>query len=238
VGQPVAGAAAGQIITRTLQAGHDAFFARHLAPDERRRADYLYREARRQIWERMACGEQPAEWVRSAIAGDRLASVEVLEHGLQQARDQFEERKLRHLAALLAYVLYYHEFTAADAHRFLELGGRLSYRQLLLLSIFSDDEARVKLPDRRLGGSVFWGQMAIALEIQELAAERAIVSDEGVFLSAYDQVNLARTRSLLLGSVLDMGMALQSADARDRPSVISDLNRMWPVLPRNDPPSS
>lgn len=59
----------------------------------------------------------PRRWVLTALAGNRLGSVEVLEHGLQRARDEFEERKLKHMAALLAYVFFEPQFTAGDAHR-------------------------------------------------------------------------------------------------------------------------
>jgi hypothetical protein len=178
----------------------------------------------------MASGEQPAEWVFTAAAGERMGSVEILEHGLQRARDQFEERKLKHLAALLAYLFYEDQFGPADAHRFLELGGRLSYRQLLLLSIFADDEIRAELPGQLLSPGMSWTMMGLLLEIQQLAVERAIVTD-GHLVSSYHEVNLAHTKSLVLGSVLHSGMRLKEVDAEARAAVVDDLTLSFRVPP-------
>jgi hypothetical protein len=224
VAHPVAGAAAGQAISRSLQAGHEAFFARRLAPDERRRAEILYQESKREIWQRFASGEQPADWVCTAIAGDRLASVEVLEHGLHEARDQYEERKIRHVAALLAFLFFNHELRTADVHHYMALAGRLTYRQLVLIAIFANDPAQRHFPNETLleTGWIQRRDIGLVLELAGLANE-AILFHDDIHVASFQNMNLAQMRVLLQGRLLYEGMKLNSVDADSHAATMAEL---------------
>ena len=231
VAGPVAGVVVGTAVEQSFGLVHDAFFARSLSPDEARRAEIVFEAARKRVFNRLAHGDAPADWVTDTGIGGRASSIEVLEAGLWRARDEFEERKLEHLAALLAWLLFQPNLSAEDAHHFLALAARLRYRQLLLIAVLADDEQRSTLPDKQWEASMLWKDMALVMEAAELAHEGVILHEGEIHSgTSYENINLARMTVLLQGSVLHEGMELADADPVARAALIEHINGIGVIV--------
>jgi hypothetical protein len=69
--------------------------------------------------------------------GQRSDADEVLEGTLRAAADAYEERKLRHIAAIFPSVALRTDISSADAHWLVRIAEQLSWRQMVVLSIMS-----------------------------------------------------------------------------------------------------
>ena len=69
--------------------------------------------------------------------GDRAAAEEVAEAVLRAAQDEPEERKLPYLARLLSEIAFRPNVDRATASMLVRIGHELTYRQLLLLSLYA-----------------------------------------------------------------------------------------------------
>jgi hypothetical protein len=68
--------------------------------------------------------------------GTRSDAEELLEGLLLEAANAYQERKLRHLGAILPSLAVRPDISAADGHWFMRMAERLSWRQLVVVSIF------------------------------------------------------------------------------------------------------
>lgn len=233
---PVGGAATTAALEGAIDAvGHD-FFTAQLSAAQERRSRACFEEARRRIWERRAAGDSPSEWVVTPTEGP-LRSLEVLEAGLWSAREQFEERKIKHLAALLEYV-FYSTSGPSDAHHFLEAGAQLSYRQIVLLSLFGTDQERSRLPDKAWGASVTWTDMGLFMEADDLADRHMLADDKFRLIGNYAEINPRRTQVSIEGSLLYQAMALDEVERADRDAVIKQLELVHTIVLGDRPPST
>lgn len=71
----------------------------------------------------------------SPTADDRPPSVVPLEGALLKARDEFEEKKLRYIAALVANIVFVDSVSPNMAFLLLKRLDRVSYRQMVILSL-------------------------------------------------------------------------------------------------------
>jgi hypothetical protein len=71
----------------------------------------------------------------------RSDAEEILEGVLLHAANAYQESKLRHLGAILPSLAVRPDVSAADGHWLIQLADRLTWRQLVVLSIFSDPPA-------------------------------------------------------------------------------------------------
>ena len=76
--------------------------------------------------------------------GQRSDADELLEGILLQAANAYQERKLRHLGAILPSLAVRPDVSPADGHWLARLADRLTWRQFVVLAIFADP------PDERL----------------------------------------------------------------------------------------
>ena len=74
--------------------------------------------------------------------GNRNASEEVFEHTLIIAKKEYDEMKLMFLGYLFAGILFDSTISKDEANKLLELGGTLSYRQIKLISLFSQNHKK------------------------------------------------------------------------------------------------
>jgi hypothetical protein len=72
---------------------------------------------------------------------DRPPSEALLEGVLLKARDEFEQKKLRHLAAFFANLIFVEDVSPEVAYVLLKQFERLTYRQLAVLSLIGGRES-------------------------------------------------------------------------------------------------
>lgn len=92
---------------------------------------------------RMAAGEAPrADGFFEDLGEARSVADEVIEHALLVAKDEDEERKIVLLGRLTAGICFDSTITREQANNLLRTAERLSYRQLLMLQLFSSPTPR------------------------------------------------------------------------------------------------
>jgi hypothetical protein len=142
VGGPVGamgGAAAGLLITRTVRRVGLEVYDRLLVPRQQERVGTVLAVALADAEARGIAGEQPrADGFFDAPEGNRSDAEEILEGVLLQAANAYQERKLRHLGAILPSLAFRSDVSPADGHWLSRMADRLSWRQLVLLAIFAD----------------------------------------------------------------------------------------------------
>ena len=87
------------------------------------------------ISRRLSWGDKPRIDLFEAQGGHRSDGEELFEGVLIKARDEFEERKIRHLALFYANLIFDNSVSAMTAHRLIRTVSQLTYRQLVFLSL-------------------------------------------------------------------------------------------------------
>lgn len=128
--------AGGLMIERAVE-----FVGRVLFGRERERASAALFLAVSAISERMAAGEKIRTdgFFEEGTTG-RAASAEFLEGMLRKAAEAYEERKVPFLASLFENLAFNEHVTAEEAHYFLQVADRLTFRQLCFLALFASGE--------------------------------------------------------------------------------------------------
>ncbi len=143
IGGPL-GALAGRAFRRVGLELHE----RLLGPRQRERAGAAFAWAAEEIHARLETGETLRE---DGFFGDetsvRPPSDEVLEGALVVAAESYEERKVPYLGRLYASLAFRSEIDPAEAHVFIRLAGRLSYRQLTILAFFDERAETIDLSE-------------------------------------------------------------------------------------------
>lgn len=152
VGPPGAalGAVAGWTLEKVMGVAGE-FALRHLAPRAKMRVGAVVILARDEISARIISGDEPREQLRDTSGGGRSPAEELVEAVLLTAADTYEERKLPHLAHLLAAIVFEPDLTPAHQNQVIAMAEELSYRQLVALSVY----AEIQDPYRAPG---FWGE--------------------------------------------------------------------------------
>ena len=139
----------GAILAPVLASTLKEFGARSLSAREKTRVGAVAIYAADRISARLMFGDVPRQDGFFAPTGsDRAPSEALLEGVLLKARDEFEEKKLRHLGWFFANLVFVEDVSPATAYLLLKQFERLSYRQLAILSLIGEREHDVE-PLRR-----------------------------------------------------------------------------------------
>lgn len=225
----VGGAVAGVAITRVLKRVGADLRRRLLGPREEVRIGAAAAYAGATIKEFLEAGRTPREdGFFDAQDDERPAAEEVLEGVLLKARDAYEEKKVRLLGLLYGQVAFHPEISPAHANHLIELGSRLTYRQLAVMAVVQDEAKRDRLraagyrgDQKAVEGLGIEGQ-ALLTEIYDLYQQGLVHGGGEAWLSLTD-VNPANTRLQGSGAVLAELMALDTIPAADRERVYQVL---------------
>lgn len=135
----IGGAAAGVAITKTVRRVGVEVYDRLLVTRQQERVGTVLAVA---ISDAQAHAEEGEE-IRNdgffdAEEGRRSDADELLEGVLLQAANAYQERKLRHLGAILPSLAVRPDVSPADGHWIARLADRLTWRQLVVLAIFAE----------------------------------------------------------------------------------------------------
>jgi hypothetical protein len=175
VGGPVGsigGAAAGVAITKTVRRVGVEVYDRLLVPRQQERVGTVLAVALDDAQTRANEGEKVRDdGFFDSAEGQRSDAEELFEGVLLQAANAYEERKLRHLGAILPSLAVRPDVSPADGHWLARLADRLTWRQLVVLSIFAEPpEERVRQRDiAREEGHAAGPTGGLRQEVEELA---------------------------------------------------------------------
>jgi hypothetical protein len=131
-----AGAGAGVVVARALKRVGAELQERLLGPRQKVRVGAAFAFAVEEIRRRLDAGERPAHavWNGSKQRGE---PEELLEGVLLTAGESWEERKVRHLGLLYAFLIF-QPYDIALGHYLIQLARRLTYRQYQCLALVGD----------------------------------------------------------------------------------------------------
>lgn len=96
---------------------------------------------------------------------------QIIEGVLLAARDAYEERKLPHIADMLANIAVTPTIDRASASYLVEISKRLTWRELEVLAIFEDDE-RFPMPERPMKANAgSWAEWVIRRTVGDLLGD-------------------------------------------------------------------
>jgi hypothetical protein len=135
----IGGAAAGVAITKTIRRVGVEVYDRLLVSRQQERVGTVLAVALDDAQTRAKDGEKLRDdgFFDSGV-GQRSDADELLEGVLLQAANAYQERKLRHLGAILPSLAVRPDISPADGHWLTQLADRLTWRQFAVLAIFAD----------------------------------------------------------------------------------------------------
>lgn len=77
---------------------------------------------------------------------DRLPSVEIAEKIYNVVYKEFEQKKIKHIAKLMVYILYHSELSKEDAMLYIDIAAELSFRKLQLMAYFGKETRLINKP--------------------------------------------------------------------------------------------
>ena len=217
---------------------------------ERERGEAALRHALTALGERIEAGERVRDdgfFDRPHEEDGRTPAEELLEGVLRKARDAHEARKAERLGRLYAYLAVSPEVTPNHANYLLDLAGRLTYQQLLLLGLFAAED-RSDLPEWESTGSFTVIEMGLVAAMQELAQQELLVRDDNRAVATFSDVNPRRLRTVLNGKLLVDAMDLGAAEKEEWEELMrafarlgtvdaaGGTQRLQAVVPRGKPP--
>lgn len=131
-----AGGALGTVLHRTIVYTAD----RVLSQMERARAGAVSAYVLARVSSRLEWGHRPREDLFAIGDKRRSDGEELFEGVLIKARDEYEERKLQHLALFYANLIFDGSVSATTAHRLVKTISQLTYRQLVYLSLVAEEK--------------------------------------------------------------------------------------------------
>jgi hypothetical protein len=240
VGGPIGsigGAAAGVAITKTIRRVGVEVYDRLLVARQQERVGTVLAVALDDAQGRAADGEEIRDdGFFDAGEGQRSDAEELLEGVLLQAANAYQERKLRHLGAILPSLAVRPDISAADGHWLARLADRLTWRQFVVLAIFADPpEERLSLRDIDHDVSGGIGPTGgLRQEVEELGTFGLLGvtnsnGETGPVGSTYDSasgiwgVPMVRWRLTVQGRLLVDVARLADVSATEREIVLNDL---------------
>ncbi len=165
----VGGAMAGVAISRSLQAVGSEVLERVLAHRAKGRVEAAGQVIAADTNALMASGLSVRTDAFFRADGTRVSTAdEVLEGLLLYAADSYEERKIRHLAAVFPIVATDENVNPADAHWVSRTVHRLSWRQLGVVAVLINGPQDSDSPDGRVAAPLS-ASPGLQEEVQELA---------------------------------------------------------------------
>jgi hypothetical protein len=200
-----------------VNVGQD-FEARNLTPLHKRLVDAAYVAAVRTLGERLAAGEGlrddgffPAESTAEFESPAEMALAAVL----TAAQESHDRKKAERLGELFSWIALHPEISSSHANLLIELAGRLTYTQLLLLGIFAHEDLKPTLPDWQSTGSFTPNEMNLVAQMEGLAREGLIVRSDNSVISTFTDINPRQLKTVLNGSRLVEAMDLKAAEQAD-----------------------
>ena len=239
-------------VDRVFLGAEREFVAQQLAPREFGRVAVAYNTAAVKVMERLRAGERLRDDgffpKNEGEAGS--AARAALDGVLLKARDSYDQRKAERLGELYAWLAFHPEISPSHGNFLIELAGRLTYTQLLMLGLFAGKD-ETGLPDWQSTGAFTPLEMGLVAEIEELARQELILRDDNQVVATFTDVNPQRMKTVLNGLLLCEAMNLEEAEHEDWEEV-ADLfarlgkvesvdgknatARMEMVVPRGKPP--
>jgi hypothetical protein len=189
---------------------------RVLGPREEIRVGAAAAYAGQAITALLDAGQRPREdgFFASQHEEPRAPGDELLEGVLLKARDAYEEKKVQYLGTLFALIAFRAEISSAHANHLLEVASRLTYRQLVVLAIAMDDNARARLRNSsyRVDDGALQalgvGSVGLITEIYDLYQQGLLGDADGHAWISVRDVNPAAMRPQGSGHLLALLMGL------------------------------
>jgi len=224
------GAAAGAVLGILFQQNSalilEDIFSRQLSPNEGRRLASTVLGAAERIREKLAL-QHPLKpgWFKNTVdLSDEAA--EVIEGVLIHAQREYEEKKLKHYAYLLANLAFASNISDATANMLVKLCNSLSYRQLGLIYIFNDSKRfLLRQTDRQTedftGEDINPVLEPLYMEIKEL--NNLMILMQPVFMMNFEDINPSSIVLMGTGKLLYSLMELNQYDQADLKHLIEEL---------------
>jgi hypothetical protein len=149
------GAASGVALTRVLKHVGVEVYERLIVAPQQHRVGAALGVA---VNDTQTLNAEGASWREDGFfdshEGRRSDAEELMEGVLLHAADAYQEMKLPHLAAIVPALAARSDVSAADGHWITDLASRVTWRQLVVLAIFTDPPQEVLLHgiDQGVGG--------------------------------------------------------------------------------------
>jgi hypothetical protein len=199
----IGGAAAGVAITKTIRRVGVEVYDRLLVTRQQERVGTVLAVALDDAQTRAKDGDKVRDdGFFDSGEGQRSDADELLEGVLLDAANAYQERKLRHLGAILPSLAVRPDVSPANGHWLTRLADRLSWRQLVVLSIFSDPPEE-KFARRDLDQSEEAASLPPGLgeEVEELGAL-------GLLGEATDDGDVVRAGTIIRGASGFLGLPI------------------------------
>ena len=229
----VGGAATGAVLARVLRHVGSDLKQRLLGPREEVRVGAAAAYAGATIKALLDIGEHPREdeFFAAQEGGQRPPAEELLEGVLLKARDAYEEKKVKYLGTLFALVAFRAEISPAHANHLLGVASRLTYRQLVVLAVATDDGGRTRLRDSSYRSDDQATQalgvegVGLITEIYDLYQQGLLNDATGSAWISVRDVHPAAMRPQGSGHLLALLMGLAAIPHEDREDVYRLLAR-------------
>ncbi|MGN6201872.1 MAG: hypothetical protein ACTHNY_05655 [Solirubrobacterales bacterium] len=190
------------------------------------------------VEERLRDGEKPREdgFFGSDDQPDQSRADELLEAALVSAQRDYEERKLRHFGWLYSSFVFNVDITPANATYLVGVASRLTYHELVLVSLFHADAGYRGLPGWDRLHPFEWQANALAGELYDLAREGLLMRTDQRPVQCPEDANPSRLWVTPAGCKLFHCMRLdriseeERADAYDEFVEISEIPTPYDLI--------
>ncbi|MFO1114450.1 MAG: hypothetical protein U1E28_02100 [Beijerinckiaceae bacterium] len=233
------------VIATALEEYGKGWIERQLGPRQEARVSRAVTVAVHKINERLSQGQLPRDdGFFDASEGHRSGVDEITEAALLAAMNSAQEKKVDHIAALMASISFNSDIGLEQGYQLVELAQSLSYRSFVLLKVFGEATTGSfpPRPDDSVAGlsrdtqSVMVDVFSLTrLSLMERVTHEG--SDDLQVVLGWGEVEPCFVRLSALGRLLYDGLELKSLPLDDGVYVrtMSELNRVAEA--GNDPPS-
>ena len=220
----LAGSVAGSVLATGLKLLAQELRQRFLGPREEARLGAALAFAAERIQAKLEGGEKIREdGFFSSPGGDaRASSEEILEAVLLVAQREYQEKKLRFHANLLANLVFDSSVAPEQAHVLIKLGEDLTYRQLCLLALFPKHADALRSNDYKGESALDTNIIALLVEIFDLYT-RGLLNASGVALLSLPNIVPSKMRIQGTGAQLFNMMELSRIPNNDLLELMDSL---------------
>lgn len=224
IGGPLAGVATGVATSEALrelaaymEPTASEVLSGPLGPREQERVVAALGFAIRRIEERIQTGETIREdGFFDDLEGHRPDSHQLLEGVLRESAGSYEEHRVRHLGCLYASFVFDRD-RPGDAFYLLDTAKRLTYRQLVILAIFTEEGDLI--PNWQGNTALDEIEPMLFAEITHLGRNRLITTRGRKPITGINDVNPSDAVASALGNRLYTAMELKTVSHTDREAV-------------------
>lgn len=208
---------AGLVLGSAISAMRVDFNARHLSPIESGRVNRTLIIGANKFQNNLDSGQTP-------VGHNDKTSNEIIEGILMAAQHENEDRKIRYMGNLLGNIGFHPSITSMQANLLIRSAQNLSYTQLVLLQVFSEDSYKplLKGGDYRSVDNLPWLLISYMQEIKMLD-DLGFIGMPGDAMLGLKDVNPGKIETQGQGLMLKKLMELDTVPQQDVLSVISVL---------------